>query len=328
MGQLRHRQLLITGVLLAALLGAPPARVQAPVVGVLAIGSPEVAAAYWDQVFGGGLREFGYKVGQSLVIEIRFAQGDITRHPRLARELLARRPAVIFAPCGPSLKAIRDIDRTVPVIANCADETNFLGEVASLSHPGGYTTGMTFLSPESVGKRIALMREIHPGLSRLAVLHEPDDPVRLEWRELERLQPMLGLAIQPVPVSRPEDLEAAFAAIVRERAMAVYVFPTNLMIAARVRIAELARRHRIATVSAFSFNVEAGGLLSYGANVGEFLRKTAPMYVDKILKGARPAELPILQAIQFELFVNLKTATAIGVTVPRSLLLRADRVIE
>lgn len=160
-------------------------------VGVIAIGSPEIGKPFWDREFGGGLRALGYREGQSIVIEYRWAHGDIARYPRLARELIERRAAVLVAPCGPSLKAIREISRTVPVIAYCADENNFLGEVVSLSRPGGFTTGITFLSPESVGKRLELLREILPGLSRLAVLYEPNDPIPSEWRELERLQPML-----------------------------------------------------------------------------------------------------------------------------------------
>jgi ABC-type uncharacterized transport system substrate-binding protein len=314
--------------LLYSLLSAPLAFAQAAVIGVMAIGSPDTGWVYWDQVFGGGLRKLGYNVGQSLIIEYRWAHGDIGRYPQLARELMERRPALIVAPCGPSLRAIREITRTLPVIANCADEKNFLGEVASLSRPGGYTTGITFLSPESVGKRLELLREILPGLTRLAILYQPSDPIPAHWRELERLQPMLGLALQRLPLERAEELEAAFAAIVRERAQALFVFPANRMIAERVRIAELARRHQIATVFESAIHVDAGGLLSYGGSIGEWLGKTAPMYVDKILKGTKPGELPIVQPTQFELVVNLTTARALGISIPRSLLNRADRVIE
>ncbi len=329
MNQTRRRQFLIAaGALLYALLGATLAAAQAPVVGVLQIASPELAGPTWDRLFGGGLRELGYQEGRSLVIEYRWASGDITRYPKLARELIERRPAVIVAPCGASLRAIREIDRTVPVIAFCADMNNFFGEIASLSHPGGYTTGITFLSQESVGKRIELLREIIPGLSRLAVLDQTDEPIAENWSELERLQPRLGLALQRVPVARSEELEAAFDAIVRARTQAVYVFPTHVNIGQRARIAELARKHRIATVSELSLNVDAGGLLSYGASFREWIGKTAPMYVDKILKGAKPADLPVVQPTQFELVVNLKTARAIGIKIPQSLLLRADRVIE
>ena len=314
--------------LLFALLGAAPVGAQAPVVGVLAIGSAEQGLAIWDKGFAEGLRKLGYKVGQSLVIEYRFAHGDITRYPQLARELIERRAAVIVAPCGPSLRAIREINRTVPVIALCADEKNFLGEVASLARPGGYTTGSTFLSPESVGKRLELLKEIRPGLSRLGVLYQPDDPIDAHWRELERLQPVFGLVLQRLPVRRVEELEAAFEASVRERAHAVFVFPTNLMISQSARIAELARKHRMATVFEFPWHVEAGGLMSYGGDFYEFINTIAPTYVDKILKGVEPGKLPIVQPSRFELVVNLKTAQVIGVSIPASLLARAHRVIE
>jgi len=324
----RTQFLFLAGALLCALLGAPLAYAQAQVVGVLALDSPDDAAQGWDKAFGGGLRKLGYSIGQSLVIEYRWAHGDIAQYPKLARELVARQPMVIVAPCGPSLRAIREISRTLPVVALCADEENFLGEVASPSRPGGHTTGITFLSPESVGKRLELLREILPDLSRLAVLYQPDDPIDAHWRELERLQPQLGLTLQRLPLLRGETLEALFEAAVRERAQALFVFPTNRLIAERIRIAELARLHRIATVFEFSHHVAAGGLLSYGASMGEWLGRTAPMYVDRILRGAKPGELPVVQPTRFELVVNLTTARALGVTIPQSILLRADRVIE
>jgi len=323
----RTRLLILAWALLGALLGAPLACAQAQVVGVLALDSPKVAKL-WDKVFGGGLRKLGYNVGQSLVIEYRWASGDIAQYPKLARELVAREPMVIVTHCGPSLRAIREINQTLPVIALCVDEKNFLGEIASPSRPGGYTTGITTLSPESVGKRLELLREILPDLSRLAVLYVPDDPIDSHWRELERLQPQLGLTLQPLPLLSGETLEASFEAAVRERAQALFVFPTNRLIAERVQIAELARRHRIATVFEFEVDVVAGGLISYGASGVEFLGRTAPMYVDKILKGAKPGELPVVQPTQFKLFVNLSTARELGITIPPSILLRADRVIE
>jgi len=324
----RTQFLFLAGALLCALLGAPLAYAQAQVVGVLALDSPDDAAKIWAKFFGGGLRKLGYNVGQSLVIEYRWASGDIAQYPKLARELVARQPMVIVAPCGPSLRAIREVSRTLPVVALCADEENFLGEVASPSRPGGYTTGITLLSPESVGKRLELLREILPDLSRLAVLFEPHDPIDSHWRELKRLQPQLGLSLQPLPLLSGEPLEASFEAAMRERAQALFVFPTNRLIAERVQIAELARRHRIATVFEFEMDVVVGGLISYGASGVEWLGKTAPMYVDKILKGAKPGELPVVQPTQFKLFVNLTTSRALGLTIPPAILLRADRVIE
>ena len=197
-----------------------------------------------------------------------------------------------------------------------------------MARPGGYTTGILILSPESVGKRLQLLKEIRPDLSRLAVLHDANDSIPAIWQELQRLRPTFGFALQRLPVGRAEDLEAAFEAMVRERAQALYIVPDNRMFANQARLAELTRKHRLTAVFEFSSGADAGLLLSYGASVGEFIGKIAPMYVDKILKGTKPGDLPIVQPSRFELVVNLKTARDIGVTIPQSVLLRADRVIE
>jgi putative ABC transport system substrate-binding protein len=325
---MRRRDLLLSVGASAGLqpFGTAGAQSQRPVVGHLRLGSPGLMGG--PDLFVEGLRALGYEDGKSLVIENRWAHGDITRYPRLAREVVERSPAVIVAPCGPSLLAIRDISRTVPVIAICADEKNFLGEVASLARPGGHTTGVTFLSPESIGKRVELLREVVPRLSRLAVLYQSDDPLDSHWHELERLQPVFGLSYQRLPVARAEDLEATFDALAGERAQAVLVFPTTRLFGETARIAELARKHRVPSMFEFAFQVEAGGLLSYGVSISEFFGKSIPLYVDKILKGAKPAELPIIQPTRFELVVNLRTARALALTVPPSILVRADRVIE
>jgi putative tryptophan/tyrosine transport system substrate-binding protein len=301
---------------------------QAPVIGVLGIGAPEDGVPFWDRVFGDGMRKAGYRPGQSVAITYAWARGDVQQYPRLAKEMLARRPAVIIAPCGPSLLAIRQISRTVPVIANCADEQNFAGEVASLSRPGGHTTGVTFLSPEAVAKRLEVIKLVLPRLSRLAILFQATDPLPTHWKELERLHPSFGLTLQRVAYEKPEELDDAFARMVRERAEALFVFPTNRIIADRQRIADLARKHRIPTVFEIAVHVDIGGFMSYGASVEEWMGVSIPAYVDKILRGTKAGDLPIVQPTQFELVVNLKTAREIGIAVPQALLLRANRVIE
>ena len=187
---------------------------------------------------------------------------------------------------------------------------------------------MTFLSPESVSKRLELLKAVVPGLSRLAILYEPDDPIDSHWRELERLQSVFGLSYQRLPVARDEELETAFVALARDGAQAVLVFPTNRMVGQALSIAELARKHRVPSVFEFALHVDAGGLFSYGGSVDEWYGKSMPQYVDKILRGARPGDLPIIQPIRFELVVNLRTARAIGQEIPPFVLLRADRVIE
>lgn len=319
---------LMTSAIFCVLLIAPLARAQAPVVGVLSIAPAEQGRQLYQRFFIPGLRKLGHNVGQSLLIEYRWGHGDISRYPRLAAELIERKPAVIVTACGPSLRAIRERSRTVPVIAFCAEWSNFFGEIASMSRPGGYTTGITLLSPESVGKRLEILKAILPQLSRLAVLYQTEDPIESHWRELERLQPIFKLTYQRLPLTRAEELGAAFAAITREHADAVLVFPANLMIGERVRIAELALEHRVPSLFEFAFHVEAGGLLSYSASASEWLGKTAPFYVDKILKGARVGELPVVEPTEFEFVLNMKTARTLGLTIPQSILARADRVIE
>jgi putative ABC transport system substrate-binding protein len=305
---------------------APSASAQTSVVGLLMMATPEVTKRN-EQIISDGLRKHGHRVGESIVIEPRWAHGDITRYPALARELLALRPALIVTPCGPSLQAIREISRTVAIIAFCADEKNFLGEIASLSRPGGFTTGITFLATESVGKRLELLREIVPGFARLAVLYEPDDQLDTHWQELERLQSKIGVTLQRLPVRRSEDLDSAFTSMARERAQAVFIFSSNRMVAEMTKIANLARTLRIASVAEFSGYANRGGLITYGGSIGEFQRNLV-MYIDRILKGAKPGDLPVLQPTQFELVVNLKTAREIGITIPQSILIRTDRVVE
>jgi putative tryptophan/tyrosine transport system substrate-binding protein len=325
---LRRQFLAAVGTLLFALLPLHPANSQ-QLVGVLSITAPPTPyPGLGQRLFESGLRELGYKDGQSLTIDYQWAHGDISRYPKLAREMIERRPAVIFASCGPALRAIRGISSTIPVIAICADEKNFLGEVASLARPGGYTTGMTFLSPESIGKRLELLREIRPGLTRLAVIHELHDPLDAHMLELQRLQSIFGLTLQILPLTRGENFDAVFEAMVRERAQALLLFPTNRISGDLEQVTERARKYRIPTFSELPGLADRGGLMSYGWNVKEVFGKTAPMYVDKILKGTKPGDLPILQSSQFELVVNLDTARVLGIKIPRSVLLRANRVID
>jgi putative ABC transport system substrate-binding protein len=324
---MRRRNLILSmGGALLFPLGRAGAESRKPLIGLMRLDAADSGAP--PDLLVEELRKLGYVDGRTASIEVRYAEGDVTRYPKLAQELMDRSPSVIVAACGPSLRAIRELSRTVPVVAMCADEKNFLGEVASLRRPGGYTTGVMFLSPESVGKRLELLKVIVPGLSRLAVLYEPDDPIDSHWRELNRLQPVLGLTYQRLPVARDDDLAPAFDAMVREGAQAVFVFPTNRMIGQSANIAELARKRRIPSVFEFALHVDDGGLFSYGGSMEEWYGKSMPQYVDKILKGARPGDLPILQPIRFELVVNLRTSRAIGLEVPQSVLLRADRIIE
>jgi len=315
----------ISLLLLASAPGS--ALAQVPVVGWLGLSSPEQEARGWD-AFRQGLRDLGYEEGRTLVIEHRWAGGDNARFPALVRDLLDRRPAVIVSPCGPALRAIREVSRSVPVVAMCADPKNFLGEVAALNRPGGQTTGFTFLAPESAGKRLQLLKELLPKLSRVAVLHHRGDDWDSYWQEMGRVAPQLGLTLSKAPVERAEDIEGAVAAAVRQHAGALIVFPDAITFGARERIAALAITRRLPTAFDVRGFVVAGGLFSYGPNLPDLLRRGAAGYVDKILKGATPGDLPVQQPTRFELVVNLRTARTIGLSVPKSLLAPADEVLE
>ena len=246
------------------------------------------------ELFRRGIKDLGYEEGRTLVLKERWALGDNTRFPGVARDLLARRPAVVFSPWGPALTAIREVSRTLPVVAMCADAGNLLGELASLARPGGLTTGFTFLAPESGGKRLELLKELRPGLSRVAILHYRRGGWETYWTEIDRVAPALGLTFRRVPIERAEDLESAFVTAVRARAEALMVLPDAITVAARERTANLALQHRLPTAFDVRSFAVSGGLFSYGPDFRDLLGRIAAGYV----------------------------------TIPPSLLTRADEVIE
>jgi putative ABC transport system substrate-binding protein len=317
------------GWIVLALLGsaAVPSRAEVPVVGMLWMGPPPPpeAPAYLQN----RLKRLGHEEGRTYVIEARYASGDNSKFPALARELLDRRPAVIVTICGPGLRAIRALNATVPVIAGCADPKNYLGEVKTLNRPGGRTTGFTFLAPDSAAKRLQLLKELLPKLSRVAVLHNREDDWGTYWQEMERAAPQLSLALTQLTVERAEDLDGALAAASRERVQALVVLPDATTFGARKQLATLAIQHKLPTIFDTRLFVQDGGLVSYGSDWGDdFAASVNATYVDKILKGAAAGELPIQQPTRLELVVNLKTARAIGVNVPKAFLNRADEVIR
>lgn len=318
-----YRSLAVAALLSASL--AAPAAAAPPVVGWLWFRAPNpVILKHLEN----GLKDLGHEVGKTVSLEIRHVAGDDARFPAAARELLDAKPAVVFAPCLHGQRAIRAISRTVPIVAMCADEKNFLGEVASLRRPGGATTGITFLGPESMGKRLEILAEIKSGLSRVAFLYGADEDWENYWREIDRVAPRMGISVLRIPFRRAEDLEGAFAAALQQRADAAYVFPDTATVTAAGRIAELALKHRLPTASEISGFAEAGGLFAYGSDSIDLFHRVVPRYIDRILKGAKPGDLPIEQATKFELVVNPKTAKALGLSIPQSVLQRADRVIE
>ena len=279
------------------------------------------------KAFREGLRELGYVEGQNVVIEYRSADGKRDRLPELAAELVRLNLDVIFVWSTPAVKAVKKTTTTLPIVTVSGDPVR-LGFVASLAHPGGNITGLANLTPELAGKRLELLKEVVPQLSLVAVLWDPDNPgARLRMRETEAAANLVDIKLQPVAVRKPNDFEHAFAAMKKERAGALVPLRGTLVNTYLQRIAALAAENRLPTMYDGVGGAEAGGLMSYGTQIADLDRRAAT-YVDKILKGAKPADLPIEQPTKFELVVNLKTAKALGITIPPSILYRADKVIK
>jgi putative tryptophan/tyrosine transport system substrate-binding protein len=275
-----------------------------------------------------GLRDLGYVEGRNLAIELRWAEGDYQRLPRMAEELVALNPDVIVAAGGPPpARALKAATQTIPVVF-IAGSAMSAGIVSSLSRPGGNLTGLEVFAEELDAKRLELLHEILPKALQVAALWNPGNlESGLQRRQLQDAGRARGMQIQFVEVRLPGELDAAFASIGRERADAVVVSADPMLVSERRRIAELAGRIRVPTIYFDRGFVEAGGLLSYGTDLYTLYR-SASTYVDKIIQGAKPADLPVQQPAKFELVINLRTAKALGLAIPPSILLRADRLIE
>jgi putative ABC transport system substrate-binding protein len=319
---------LTLGLFVAPLRAGAQATTRPARIGFLAAsGNPEST-----QAFRRGLHELGYVEGRNLVTEIRSAEGKPERLPALAAELIALKVDVIVAAGGMSAAlAAKQATKTIPIVFSAVDDPVTSGLVASLARPGGNLTGLALLSPELVGKCLEQIKEAVPWVSRVAVLWQPGTaPERAErdmLKETDLAAGALGLRLPIVRAYGPEDFPRAFAEIKRRQADALTVLSSPVFAGQRRRIAELAIKNRLPTVFAFRSYVDAGGLMSYGPDMADLFRRAAT-YVDKILKGAKPADLPVEQPTTFELVVNLKTAKALGLTVPDTLLGRADEVIE
>ncbi|NDP42461.1 MAG: ABC transporter substrate-binding protein [Aromatoleum sp.] len=282
------------------------------------------------QAFLRKLRELGWVEGHNLIIEYRWAEGNVERLPDLAAELVRRNVEVIVAPAGSAALAAKNATGSIPIVMIFPSDPVEIGLVASLRRPGGNITGTTFTpGPEIFGKQLQILKEAIPHASRVAILSNPADPsFPLQMmREVEAAARSLRIRLQHVEARGPEDFDSAFAAMARERAEAHLVTGTSTFLAHRSRLAELAVKGRLPTMYSFRENVEAGGLMAYAVNMADFVGHAA-VYVDKILKGAKPADLPVEQPTKFELVINLKTAKALGLTIPQSLLLRADEAIQ
>jgi len=328
----RLRTFASTALLLAVAAAGPPADAQqAPKtakIGILSATTP-AALAPSVEAFKQGLRELGWVEGKSFVLEVRYSEGKVERGSELARELVALKMHVIVTPADLSIAAIKRETQTIPIVMALSSDPVGAGFVASLARPGGNITGLSNISPELSGKRVELLREAVPGLSRLALLWNPE--VRgavLDYKEAASAARSLRVEVQSVEVSRAEDLDRAFSTITSWRAQALMLPGINPVgFANRAQIVSFAQRNRLPSMFPTKEYVDSGGLMSYGPSLVDLFRRTAG-YVDKILKGAKPADLPVQQPTKFELVINLKTAKALSLTLPQSLLRRADEVIQ
>jgi putative ABC transport system substrate-binding protein len=275
------------------------------------------------------LRELGWVEGRNLVIEYRWAEGKVERLPELAADLVRRKVDVIVAPAGSAALAAKHATSSIPIVMIFANDPVEMGLVASLSQPGGNITGTTFTtSSEIFGKQLQILKEAIPQVARVAVLRNPQDPsIARQMGVLESAARSLNMRLQHQSARGPEEFDAAFTAMTRDRADALLVVATSTFLVHRSSLAELAVKARLPTMNSFREQVEAGGLMAYAVNMADFVGHAAE-YVDRILKGAKPADLPVEQPTRFELVINLKTAKALGVTIAQAVLLRADEVIE
>jgi ABC-type uncharacterized transport system substrate-binding protein len=295
-----------------------------PRIGFLAL----VASSSAREVFLQGLRDLGYVEGQNIVIEYRQAAGRADRLPELASELVRLNVDVIVVVASQSALAAKKATRTIPVIFTGVGDPVAQELVASLARPGGNITGLASLSPEVGGKRLELLKEVVPAASRVAILWNPTNSSNaLQIKEISPAAKALSLRILSLEASKPDDFEPAFVVMIRERADALSVFADPFLSTHRVRLAQLAAKNRLPAMYGHSEYVEAGGLMSYAPSFSDMSRRAAT-FVDKILKGAKPADLPVEQPTKFEFIINLKTAKQIGLTIPPNVLVRADKVMR
>jgi putative tryptophan/tyrosine transport system substrate-binding protein len=301
-----------------------------PVIGFLGATSPDAANADYLRVFRQALKESGYVEGENVAIEYRWAETQLDRLPALAAELVSRRVAVVVSVEGPPVVfAAKTATTTIPIVFVISDDPVRLGLVASLARPGGNLTGINFVSNELVAKRLELLRELVPGAARVAVLVNPANTANTETtlRDVEPAARAVGFQIQVLNADTSREIDAAFATIVRDRPDALFSASSPYFTSRRIQLVQLAARHAIPATYPGRQYVEVGGLMSYGANIADAWRQLG-VYTARILKGIKPADLPVVQASKFELVINHQTARMLGLTVPDKLLVAADEVIE
>ena len=274
------------------------------------------------------LEELGYVQGKNIVIEYRSAEGKLDRLPNLAGELVRLNAHLIVAAATPAAQAAKHATTTIPIVMVDVGDPVATGLVTNLARPDGNITGLATLSPELSGKRLELLKELVPTASRIAILANPTSLTNpLQLKEVQAAAQMLAVGIPVIEVSKSEDFERAFAAMVRERTDAFMVLPDPMFNAQRARVVSLAAKHKLPAIYDRRAYTDIGGLITYGPNFPDLLQRAAT-YVDKILKGTKPTDLPVEQPTKFELVINLKTAKQIGLTIPPNVLARADRVIR
>ena len=299
-----------------------------PVIGFLSSQTHDAIADFL-RAFRRGLKDIGYVEGENVAIEYRWADDQIDRLPALTAELVRQRVAVIAASGGPTSEAAAKATTTIPIVFMVAEDPVRLGLVTSLARPGGNLTGVNFFSAELAAKRLELLRELVPAATRVAVLLNPAEAAiaASNLRDVETAASAMRLQIQVLNASTSGEIDAAFVTIARERPDALFISSGPLFTSRRVQLAHLATRHAVPTIHGSRLYPEVGGLISYGASLTDAHRQ-AGVYVGRILKGAKPADLPVVQSTKFELVINAGTARMLGLTVPPTLLARADEVIE
>lgn len=326
------RMLVAVGLVAAALFARaqPPTKVHR--VGVV---SGAATLSTWRsqplyEAFLDGLRQLGYVEGQNVAIEFRTAEGKYDRLPDLMAELVGLNVEVLFVvTCGAPLDAARRATQTIPIVVGaCTDDMVAAGIVKSLARPGGNITGLQKLNPELSAKRLELLKAVVPNASRVAVLWDPGySNFAADWSALRAAANTLGVTLHPVEVHGPAEYQTAFITMASKQDAALLTFSDSMTYVHGRRLADVAAENRLPAMYAYQEIATAGGLMSYGPSIPDMFRR-ATVFVDKILKGAKPGDLPIEQPTKFELVINLKTARALGITIPQSVLMRADKVIE
>jgi len=318
--------LLLAGGLVGA---AAQPQANVPRVGYLSPGSPsDLGRQRRLEAFRQGLRDLGYVEGQNITLESRWAEGEYDRYPALVADLVRLKVHVIVAVGGRATQVAQMATRTIPIVMSVVIDPLGSGLVSSLARPAGNVTGLSNMASDLVGKQFEVLKQAVPEISRVALLWNSANPGSApQLREAEAAARALGVRLQTLEARVPQEIDSAFAAMTRERAGALVVLADAILLNQRKQIAELAAMKRLPSASAMGEYAEAGGLIAYSANFLDLERRAAT-FVDKILKGAKPGDLPIEQPTKFDLVINLKTAKALGLTIPPALLLRADQVIE